>query len=88
MVRIDIENKLKEIIFKRGYVLTYEEIEPSSSEDMYEIRFFLSKNGIQETYKTMYIRNENFPKRKAFEMLLDEIIDTYYTSLNNTTKTE
>lgn len=78
MTLIDIEKKIKDILFDRGMVLTYEEVEPSSSEDMYEVTFYL--NG--EIYKTMFIRHDKSPKKKAFSILLDEIIDGYYNSKN------
>jgi hypothetical protein len=78
MAHIDIEKKIKDILFDRGMVLTYEEVEPSSPEDMYEVTFYL--NG--EIYKTMFIRHDKSPKKKAFSILLDEIIDGYYNSKN------
>ena len=78
MTLIDIEKKIKDILFDRGMVLTYEEVEPSSPEDMYEVTFYL--NG--EIYKTMFIRHDKSPKKKAFNILLDEIIDGYYNSKN------
>lgn len=78
MTLIDIEKKIKDILFDRGMVLTYEEVEPSSPEDMYEVTFYL--NG--EIYKTMFIRHDKSPKKKAFSILLDEIIDGYYNSKN------
>ena len=78
MTLIDIEKKIKDILFDRGMVLTYEEVEPSSPEDMYEVTFYL--NG--EIYKTMFIRHDKSPKKKAFNILLDEIIDGYYNSVN------
>ena len=78
MAHIDIEKKLKDILFERGMVLTYNEVEPSSPEDMYEVTFYL--NG--EVYRTMFIRHDKSPKKKAFTMLLDEIIDGYYNSVN------
>ena len=34
MARIDIEKKLSEILFRRGYVLTYNEVEPSSENEL------------------------------------------------------
>ena len=82
MTRIDIEKKITEILFRRGYVLTYEEVEPSSSDDMYEITFYLENDKERTVYRTMYIRNNNNPKRTAFVNLLDEIIDNYYETLN------
>lgn len=78
MAHIDIEKKIKDILFDRGMVLTYEEVEPSSPDDMYEVTFYL--NG--EIYKTMFIRHDKSPKKKAFNILLDEIIDGYYNSKN------
>lgn len=78
MAHIDIEKKIKDILFDRGMVLTYNEIEPSSPEDMYEITFYLN----DQIYKTMFIRYNKSPKKKAFTLLLDEIIDGYYNSMN------
>jgi hypothetical protein len=78
MAHIDIEKKIKDILFDRGMILTYEEVEPSSPEDMYEVTFYL--NG--EIYKTMFIRHDKSPKKKAFSILLDEIINEYYNSVN------
>lgn len=78
MTRIDIEEKLKSILFDRGMVLTYKEIEPSSPDDMYEVTFYLN----DELYKTMFIRHDKSPKKKAFTILLDEIINGYYNSVN------
>lgn len=82
MVVIDIEKKISDILFKKGYILSYEEKQPSSSEDMYEIKFYLNDNFTNNLYKTMYIRKAKNPKEKAFSMLLDEIIDNYYKDLN------
>ena len=82
MTRIDIEKKITEILFRRGYVLTYEEVEPSSADDMYEITFYLENDKERTIYRTMYIRNNGNPKRTAFVNLLDEIIDNYYETLN------
>jgi hypothetical protein len=78
MAHIDIEKKIKDVLFERGMVLTYEEVEPSSPEDMYEVTFYLN----DEIYKTMFIRHDKSPKKKAFNILLDEIIDGYYNSKN------
>ena len=86
MTRIDIEKKLSEILFRRGYVLTYTEVEPSSENDMYEITFYLENDQEKTTYRTMFIRNEKNPKKKAFTLLLDEIIDSYYENENIGTK--
>lgn len=82
MTHIDIEKKLSEILFRRGYVLTYTEVEPSSENDMYEITFYLENDKEKTAYRTMYIRNEKNPKKKAFNILLDEIIDSYYENAN------
>lgn len=78
MAHVDIEKKIKDILFERGMVLTYKEIEPSSPEDMYEVTFYLN----DEIYKTMFIRYDKSPKKKAFTLLLDEIINGYYNSIN------
>lgn len=78
MTRIDIEEKLKSILFDRGMVLTYKEIEPSSPDDMYEVTFYLN----DELYKTIFIRHDKSPKKKAFTILLDEIINNYYDNIN------
>lgn len=78
MAHIDIEKKIKDILFDRGMVLTYKEVEPSSPEDMYEVTFYLN----DEIYRTMFIRHDKSPKKKAFTILLDEIIDGYYNSVN------
>lgn len=82
MVIIDIEQKISDILFRRDFILSYDEIEPSSSEDMYEIEFYLDNGVSKSLYRTMFIRNSKNPKRKAFGMLLDEIIDNYYESIN------
>lgn len=79
---VKIEKKITDILFERGYVLSYKEVEPSSPEDMYEITFYLENNGIKQSYKTMFIRNTKYPRRKAFSILLDEIINGYYDSIN------
>lgn len=78
MTLIDIEKKIKDILFERGMLLTYEEVEPSSPDDMYEVTFYLN----DEVYKTMFIRHDKSPKKKAFNILLDEIIDGYYNNKN------
>ena len=82
MVCINIEKKLRDLLFERGLILSYEDKNPSSPEDMYEIIFYLD-NGIEKTeYKKMFIRNQKNPKHKAFSILLDEIIDSYFNSVN------
>ena len=60
MAHIDIEKKIKDILFERGMVLTYEEVEPSSPEDMYEVTFYLN----DEIYKTMIINTSKKVVRK------------------------
>jgi len=78
MAHIDIEKKIKDILFNRGMVLTYKEVEPSSPDDMYEVTFYLN----EDIYRKMFIRHSTSPKKKAFTLLLDEIIDGYYNSVN------
>lgn len=38
-MKVNLENRVKNIIRALGYELHYEEKQPSSSEDMYEIKF-------------------------------------------------
>lgn len=82
MTRLDIEKKITDILFERGLVLSYMEIEPSSPEDMYEVAFYLDDGKQKTPYKKIFVRNETNPKRKAFKVLLDEIIHGYYDSVN------
>ena len=56
MAHLDIEKKIKDILFERGMVLTYEEVEPSSPDDMYEVTFYLN----DQIYKTMFIALSSF----------------------------
>ena len=76
--KTNLEKKIKDILFERGMVLTYEEVEPSSPDDMYEVTFYLN----DEIYKTMFIRHDKSPKKKAFTMLLAGINNEYYNSVN------
>lgn len=88
MTLIDIEKKIADILFRRGCVLTYTETEPSSEEDMYEITFFIETDKEKTLYRTMFIRNESNPRKKAFNILLDEIITSYYENQNIGVQTE
>ena len=82
MAHIDIEKKITDILFERGLTLSYNEIEPSSPDDMYEVTFYLNDGKTTTIYRRMFIRHNKSPKKKAFTMLLDEIIDSYYNSMN------
>lgn len=82
MTRFDVEKKLEDVLFERGLILTYKEKEASSEEDMYEITFYLDDGIVKSEYKKMFIRDSKNPKRKAFSLLLDEIIDSYFESIN------
>lgn len=80
--RIDIEDTIKRIVASKGYVLNYEETNPSSSEDMYEIKFWIEDRHLTKfDYKTIYIRNKKNPKQEAFKLLLNEYIHNYYLDL-------
>lgn len=78
MTRLDIEKKITDILFERGFVLSYKETQPSSPEDMYEVTFYLNES----PYKKIFVRNSMNPKQKAFSILLDEIVHGYYDSIN------
>ena len=80
--RIDIENTIKRIVASRGYVLNYEEKNPSSPEDMYEIKFWIEDRNLTKfDYKTIYIRDKKYPKQEAFKILLNDYINNYYLDL-------
>jgi hypothetical protein len=68
MAHIDVEKKLKDILFERGMVLTYNEIEPSSPEDMYEVTFYL--NG--EVYRTNASRDPYRDEKVTFTFVPNE----------------
>ena len=85
--RIDIEDTIKRIVASKGYVLNYEETNPSSSEDMYEIKFWIEDRHLTKfDYKTIYIRDKKNPKQEAFKLLLNEYINNYYLDVNPTNK--
>lgn len=80
--RINIEDTIKRIVASKGYVLNYEETNPSSPEDMYEIKFWIEDRHLTKfDYKTVYIRNNKNPKQEAFKLLLNEYINNYYNNL-------
>lgn len=80
--RIDIEDTIKRIVASRGYVLNYEEKNPSSPEDMYEIKFWIEDRNLTKfDYKTIYIRDKKYPKQEAFKILLNDYINNYYLDL-------
>lgn len=78
------EERLNTILSKRGYLLKYEEVLPSSTEDMYEMKVWIEDNsGIKHDYKNIYVRNCKDPKQKAFRLLIDGFIDSYCQTLRN-----
>lgn len=80
--RINIEDTIKRIVASKGYILNYEEINPSSPEDMYEIKFWIEDRNLTKfDYKTIYIRDKKYPKQEAFKLLLNEYINNYYNEL-------
>lgn len=82
MNRINIEDTIKRIVASKGYVLNYEETNPSSSDDMYEIKFWIEdRNLTRFDYKNIYIRNNKNPKQAAFKLLLNDYINNYYSNI-------
>lgn len=80
------EERLNTILSKRGYLLKYEEVQPSSEEDMYEMKTWIENNsGTKYAYKSIYVRNCKDPKSKAFRLLIDGFIDSYCQTLGNET---
>ena len=80
--RLNIENTIKKIVASKGYILNYEEKNPSSPEDMYEIKFWIEDRTLTKfDYKTIYIRDKKDPKQEAFKLLLNEYIDNYYSDV-------
>lgn len=78
--RINIEDTIKRIVSSKGYILNYKETPASSSEDMYEITFWLEDRNLQKfDYKTIWIRDKKNPKNEAFRLLLNEFIEDYYS---------
>lgn len=85
--RINIEDTIKKIVASKGYILNYEEVNPSSPEDMYEIKFWIEDRHLTKfDYKTIYIRDKKNPKQEAFKLLLNEYINNYYLDLNPSNK--
>lgn len=81
-----IEERINTILSRRGYLLKYEEVQPSSSEDMYELKTWIEDNsGVKQAYKSIYVRNCRDPKAKAFRLLIDGFIDSYCQTLKNET---
>lgn len=81
------EERLNSILSKRGFLLKYEEVQPSSPEDMYEMKTWIEDNsGTMYAYKSIYVRNCKDPKAKAFKLLVDGFIDGYCQGLGNESK--
>ena len=78
------EERLNTVLSRRGYLLKYEEVQPSSEEDMYEMKTWIEDNsGTKYAYKSIYVRNCKDPKAKAFRLLIDGFIDGYCQMLRN-----
>ena len=72
---------LNKILSQKNCELIYEKTYPSSKEDFYEIEFWiLNKNGTKDQYSKLFIREaENFLD-KAFQTILNNMIETYYNN--------
>lgn len=77
-----IENTINSILSRRGYLLKYEEIPASSPEDMYELKVWVEdRSGTKYDYRSIYVRDAANPKKKAFNLLIDQLIGSYYESI-------
>lgn len=77
------EDKLKEILSRRGYLLKYIETYPSSVDDMYEMKVWVEDNqGKSYDYRNIYVRDCQSPKQKAFKLLVDQLIESYYQTIS------
>lgn len=82
-MKVNLEERIKQAVRANGYELYYQEKQPSSPEDMYEIKFWVEdRNCKQYDFKTIYVRDEKDPKTKAFELLLTEYIETYFNQID------
>lgn len=81
------EDQIKGILARRGYELKYKETYPSSKDDIYEMNiWFEDRNLTKYPFHTVFIRpteeeNPNY-KQKAFDLLLDIIIEGYFNTLD------
>jgi hypothetical protein len=81
---MNVETTINTILARRGYILKYEETPASSPEDMYELKVWIEdRNGIKYDYRSIYVRDSPNPKKKAFTILIDQLIGSYYENLKN-----
>lgn len=79
---MNVESTINTILARRGYILKYEETPASSSEDMYELKVWVEdRNGTKYDYRSIYVRDATNPKKKAFNLLIDQLIGSYYESI-------
>jgi hypothetical protein len=79
---MNVESTINTILARRGYILKYEETPASSSEDMYELKVWVEdRNGTKYDYRSIYVRDAINPKKKAFNLLIDQLIGSYYESI-------
>lgn len=79
---MNVESIINTILARRGYILKYEETPASSSEDMYELKVWVEdRNGTKYDYRSIYVRDTANPKKKAFNLLIDQLIGSYYESI-------
>lgn len=86
---MSVEKMINTILARRGYILKYEETPASSSEDMYELKVWIEdRNGTKYDYRSIYVRDTVNPKRKAFNLLVDQLIGSYYESIRKNGNSE
>lgn len=79
---MNVESTINTILARRGYILKYEETPASSSEDMYELKVWVEdRNGTKYDYRSIYVRDATNPKKKAFNLLIDQLVGSYYESI-------
>lgn len=77
-----VEQMINTILSRRGYLLKYEETPASSPEDMYELKVWVEdRNGTRYDYRSIYVRDAINPKKKAFNLLIDQLVGSYYESI-------
>ena len=84
-----VETIINSILSRRGYVLKYEETPASSTEDMYELKVWVEdRNGTKYDYRSIYVRDTVNPKKKAFDLLIDQLVGSYYESIRKNGNSE
>lgn len=84
-----VETIINSILSRRGYILKYEETPASSIEDMYELKVWVEdRNGTKYDYRSIYVRDTVNPRRKAFNLLIDQLVGSYYESIKQKHLTE